>query len=115
MNLPKAGPPFPYVLGVIFKSIVAGDAHSCGITLQDDTYCWGNNVDGRMGNGGIGDGNVPGLVSGGHKFVELSAGEAHTCGITVINQVYCWGNNLNGQLGSAGPSSSTPKLVPFTL
>lgn len=113
VSLPNAGLPFPYVLGLVFKAIVSGDAHSCGLTLQDDTYCWGSNVDGRMGNGGIGDGSTPQLVSGGLKFAELSAGEAHTCGITTSNLVYCWGNNGNGRLGSAGGNSSTPKLVSF--
>jgi hypothetical protein len=112
--MPNAGPPFPYVLGVVLKSIVAGDAHTCGIGLENDAFCWGTSADGRLGGGTTVDGNRVSLVAGGLKWAELAAGEAHTCGITTTNQVYCWGNNFSGQLGSTGPSSFIPKLVPFT-
>ena len=50
-GMPKAGPPFPHVLGIVLNSIIAGDSHASAIGLQNDAYCWGSNADGRLGTG----------------------------------------------------------------
>lgn len=66
-----------------FVAVVAGDQHTCGLTTDGDAYCWGDNYPGQ-GQLGVGDNNdrlKPELVSGGHRFIQLTAGGQHTCGI----------------------------------
>jgi hypothetical protein len=36
-------------------SLAAGSEFSCAITRDDATYCWGVNLSGQLGNGGVGD------------------------------------------------------------
>jgi alpha-tubulin suppressor-like RCC1 family protein len=45
----------PAVIGVVgggqaFRSVSAGAEHSCGIATDGETYCWGSNVLGALGN-----------------------------------------------------------------
>ena len=37
--------------GVAFTQVTAGDAHTCGIS-GTRTFCWGNNINGELGDGG---------------------------------------------------------------
>ena len=56
--------------GLAFRTLTVGGATSCGITVDAEAYCWGNNSHGQLGNGsatGYHDPNgldvdVPGLV-----------------------------------------------------
>jgi alpha-tubulin suppressor-like RCC1 family protein len=36
---------------LLFKTITAGEEYTCGQTLDGDTYCWGLNVHGNIGDG----------------------------------------------------------------
>jgi alpha-tubulin suppressor-like RCC1 family protein len=42
-----------------FRAIAAGGRHACGITSRDDTYCWGGNFLGSLGNGSQENSSVP--------------------------------------------------------
>ncbi len=49
-----------------FKAINAGLGHTCGVALDDRSYCWGWNGAGQLGSGNAGTGSsVPVLVGGG--------------------------------------------------
>lgn len=37
--------------GVAFKRVTAGNNHSCGVSTADQTYCWGYNALGAIGDG----------------------------------------------------------------
>lgn len=94
------GYPIRASVPVALVSLVAGGAHTCGLTAAGAAYCWGSNANGQLGNGTIGGTSVPaGPVSGGLTFISLSAGGAHTCGVTSNGAIYCWGSNSSGQLG----------------
>lgn len=95
-----------------FESISSGQSYSCGITTLGDSYCWGANNEGQLG-----DGNAPGFtttpvaVADAHgSFESLSAGVQHACGVTIHDDAYCWGRNEWGQLGNgiAGTDSDIP-------
>ena len=82
------------------RTFAAGGYHTCGLTAEGDTYCWGSSTYGKLG---IGDttGNVlePNKVLGGHKFAKIYAGRHTVCGLTADGEAWCWGNNGNGQVG----------------
>lgn len=112
-------PRFP---AAIFSTVVAGGAHTCGLTSAGATYCWGRDERGQLGvpppvTTCLGDlaypcGLVPFPVVGGHVFVQLAAGGAHTCGLTSNGSAWCWGANSNGQLGDG---SLTARHVPMAV
>jgi hypothetical protein len=81
-----------------FTSIRSGVAHTCGVTLQREMWCWGLNNFGQLGNGTTENSAVPVRVSGEHVFDAVSTGDLHTCGLTPTGEVWCWGDN--GIVGS---------------
>ena len=109
--------PAAVVTGVTFSSLTAGGDHTCGVAVADSTaWCWGSNASNEIGDSTTTARNVPTLVAGGHKFLQLSAGGDHTCGVAIgtSGAAYCWGNNTDGQggTGSASPTAlTTPALV----
>ena len=47
-----------------FKSVSAGRTHTCGVTTDDETYCWGDDFFGQLGDDPINaDQNTPVPVS----------------------------------------------------
>lgn len=107
--------PGPVLGGLAFKRISAGRDFSCGITSEDDLYCWGANSLGQLGDGASAPAlNVPQpvAVAGGHKWRAVATGE-HACGVTLEGDAYCWGPDRHGALGSGtvGDSSDVPQKV----
>jgi len=91
--------PVPVGSGRIFETISAGEWHTCGITTDGATLCWGGNSRSELGNGSRSETAPPGEVSGGHQFVWISSGHHDTCGTTATGVALCWGFNDSGQLG----------------
>jgi alpha-tubulin suppressor-like RCC1 family protein len=102
--------------GHTFQSVSAGHYHTCGVTTDDDAYCWGYNYYGQLGTGSTSPWRqpTPVAVSGGHTFQSVSAGYYHTCGVTTDGDAYCWGYNGYGQLGIGHTSYSQPTPVAVT-
>ena len=82
---------------LVFASVSAGGAHSCGVTTSDVAYCWGANGGGQLGVGDIiqvAGGPVP--VAGNLGFSEVRASVYYTCGRTAAGAAYCWGDGPTG-------------------
>lgn len=97
-----------------FTSLAAGGNHACGLTILGESYCWGDNLYGQVGEGSftIQPFLTPQRVSIGTPLVSLAAGAGHTCGLTASGIAYCWGDNTFGQLGTGNfTSANTPQLV----
>jgi alpha-tubulin suppressor-like RCC1 family protein len=106
-----------------FASIVAGEYHTCALTVDGRAFCWGENDHGQLGSSTTemcGDPSIPNAVvapcssvprpvSSPLRFVGLALGWQHTCGLTSRGEAYCWGSNDNGQLGTGDTS---PHLTP---
>src|SRR6185436_8397401 len=94
------------------QAIAAGaGGHTCAL-VNGDVQCWGNDLDGELGDnsntGSLVPVQVSGLTSGAQA---IAAGEHHTCAL-VNGGVRCWGSNFAGQLGN---NSTTDKTVPVQV
>ncbi len=45
--------------GLRFRTIAAGEGHTCAITLDGAAYCWGANFDGQLGDGTLSSHDLP--------------------------------------------------------
>ena len=115
--------PAPVAGQLSFRSISAGYYHTCGVTRNGVTYCWGRNEQGETGNGATAAHGTPARVSGdlGGRLVSAAVQFDYSCAVGRDSTLYCWGANCFGQLGvdttteqcgtPAMPCSSTPKAV----
>jgi alpha-tubulin suppressor-like RCC1 family protein len=93
--------PAPVVGGYRFKSIAAGDRHTCGLTLKGVVLCWGANNWGQLGSNAARRAcqltadcmAIPAPVDEQHAYVSLAGGWGKMCGITAPPEgaLYCWG------------------------
>jgi len=107
------------------KQISTGSNHACAIagdagSNNDWVYCWGQNTNGKLGDGSTNNSNVPvavsrGAIPIGATIKQISAGSNHTCAIANNNQAYCWGVNNDGQLGNGVTSSANPNPTPVAV
>jgi hypothetical protein len=101
--------PVPVAGDMLWKSVTVGTRHACGLTLEGEAYCWGNNLSAEQGIGANGDRSAtPRRVVGKLRFESLSADDV-TCGLSVNRNVYCWGQTYAGALGNGvlGPGTRT--------
>jgi len=87
--------------------ISTGQDHACALTNAGGVLCWGDNLNGGLGNNN-GDRfatpqQVLGLTSG---VVEVQVGNNYSCAVTADGGAMCWG--LTGPLGAGSGSSATP-------
>lgn len=100
--------------GLTFRSLSAGYLHTCGVTTGNEAYCWGDNLNGELGDGKAElTSDVPVLVAGGLAFQSISTKNWAVCGVTTTGEGYCWGPNDNGILGNGttGGADSVPVAV----
>ena len=95
-----------------FRTVSAGDGHTCGMTISSGAYCWGDNSLGQLGDSTTTSRFTPRPVYGGRKFKQVKAGSSHTCGLTMVDHVACWGWNAAGQLGDG---KTDRRLIPHAV
>ena len=106
------------VLGVI--AITKGNEFTCIILHNNSLSCFGNQQNGRVGNG-VDSGVAfslsealedPVNMGPNRSTLAVSAGSEYTCAITDLAQLKCWGKNTYGQLGTGDTTEYwTPKLI----
>lgn len=92
-----------------WTSFDVGHTHGCALDASGNAWCWGLNDQGQLGTGDLTPRTEPTLVSGGHKWRQISTGGVHpsnyrndfTCAIDVQSKAWCWGSG-----------STTPAEVP---
>ncbi|WP_339346661.1 InlB B-repeat-containing protein [Bifidobacterium apis] len=107
-----------------YLQVSAGWQHSLAVGSDGNTYAWGSNGYGQLGNNS-GSSTVPTHVrdpanptdkSKGLKATQVSAGDSHSLALGSDGNAYAWGNNDNGQLGNGTTRDSTvPVPVSFNL
>lgn len=95
---------------VPFVSTAAGEFHSCALSLAGDAFCWGEDINGELGDGSQIQKLTPvQVLAGGIKFSTISVGSGYSCAIESSgNDIDCWGANSWGQLGLGTRNTPLP-------
>jgi alpha-tubulin suppressor-like RCC1 family protein len=107
-------------------SIAAGEFHTCAVAAADGlgntdvVDCWGDGLDGDLGNNAAVESDVPVEVAGlgGSGFLSgvssVAAGAAYSCALSSAGAVDCWGSNAQGALGTSAPGAQSKVPVHVT-
>ncbi len=82
--------------------VAPGEVHTCARRPDGNVKCWGDDVQGQTGTGGI-DGGIlraPTAVKDLADATAIASGGKHSCVVRASGKVSCWGFNLDGQLGN---------------
>jgi alpha-tubulin suppressor-like RCC1 family protein len=104
------------------SQVSSGDQHGCAIVAGGfnlSVRCWGNGLDGQLGNGLTANSSVPvstgisgSTIAFGSPFpLSVAAGDAHSCAVLSSGAVLCWGAGSRGAIGNGTASSNVPITV----
>jgi alpha-tubulin suppressor-like RCC1 family protein len=106
---------------VVAEPISSGVLNACALKPDGSVACWGENVDGQLGNGTFtASSSTPVPVTGLAGVVALTAGGAHNCVLKTDRTASCWGRNEKGALGDGTvsipdiPATPTTSAIPGT-
>ena len=110
--------------GLKAVQVSGGTYHSLAVGADGNTYAWGYNSSGQLGDGTRTSRTTPVMVSKPDSktstdvpadlaYVQVSAGYEHSLAVGSDGYAYAWGDNYRGQLGNntRGNSSSVPVRV----
>ncbi|MBM2615450.1 hypothetical protein JIG36_07710 [Actinoplanes sp. LDG1-06] len=85
----------PVLIGAAttWRSVSAGQYHSCGTQTDNSLYCWGANTYGQVGDGTVTD-QVSPVKVGASAWSAGAPGElaSLSCAIRTDGTLWCWGN-----------------------
>jgi alpha-tubulin suppressor-like RCC1 family protein len=93
-----------------FTSIAPGWIGTCGIEAAGETFCWGRNDEGQLGDGTTTSTTTPTRVLTSERFARISGGSQRNCGMNRSGAAFCWGMG-----GSIGDGTNTRRLVPTPI
>ena len=70
-----------------------------------NVFCWGDNFNGKCGDGETHNISTPKMVKGLEQehIIEIKAGSNHSAAITKSQKIYLWGKNYNYQRFQSNP------------
>ncbi|MDT7506833.1 InlB B-repeat-containing protein [Bifidobacterium sp. H6bp22N] len=91
----------PTPRGLKFTQISTGDRHTLAIGSDGNTYGWGSNDYGQLGDGTLQDHYTPQLVAFPQSahIIQVSAGMRNSLALDDQGHIWAWGRNDSGQLG----------------
>jgi alpha-tubulin suppressor-like RCC1 family protein len=100
------------------KALEAGGDATCAVNkpiLQNtvNTFCWGSNTYGQLGDGTTTGRTIPSLIPGISGTTDVTVGFRHSCALKSDGTVSCWGFNSYGQLGN-GTTVNRPNPTAVT-
>ncbi len=84
------------------------------LSKSGQSYSWGDNTYGQLGNGTQTADNIPKIINGlsGEYIVDISCGNCHSLVLTQTGHVYGFGHNDYGQIGCA---NNAHQLTPIKI
>ncbi len=96
----------------------SGRGTYCGVSLQDEVWCWGNGRDGLRGDGIHASDFVASpqrvIIPGAGPIQTLTVGYAQACALSVAGVVWCWGRNTSMMI-NPDPSTQYTVYSPIRL
>ncbi len=99
----------------LWRSVSTNDRHTLAVAIDGSLWAWGNQQNGRLGNGVSADVNViyPTKIGHATNWVSVHAGDTFSQAVNSSGARFAWGTSANGELGFASipANTSTPQLV----
>jgi alpha-tubulin suppressor-like RCC1 family protein len=125
LGLPQDYPtPVPVSETLRFAALDTSENHTCAVSSDGSTWCWGINEYGELGTDVALDlCDIPGVVlvactgtphgvTGAPVFTALATSvSGHSCGLTAAGAAWCWGFGMGGQLGDGRSTDSTRPVL----
>lgn len=91
---------------LVFKKVAVGFQWACGLTIDGEGYCWGQNrMPGRWAY------ERPTPLPTVNRFFDLGSGAWYACGLAVTDSTpHCWGQNYDAGAGHPPLQRSTVRL-----
>ncbi len=93
-------------------AIAVGEEHSCALLVDRSVRCWGENIEGELGDGTGLNSAVPVKVLLPMGAVMIGASHDDTCARLTDGSLWCWGDGNEGELGN---NTSADSLVPVQV
>jgi alpha-tubulin suppressor-like RCC1 family protein len=98
-------------------AVSVGYSSVCALLADGTVQCWGNNVDGQMGNGTTSSPQTSPVtvsnITATNPATAISVNENSACALLRDGTVECWGYAYDGSLGSG--EANTDELVPVPV
>lgn len=80
-------------------AVDVGEQHVCALRADRRVFCWGDNGNGRLGDGSTTARQAPSPVEGLNDAVAIAVGDQHSCALRATGTTVCWGRVAGGQAG----------------
>jgi alpha-tubulin suppressor-like RCC1 family protein len=98
--------------GTNWNNVASGDNHSLSTKTDGTLWVWGQNTDGRLGDGTTTSRLSPVTTSGGGtNWNNIAGGDKHSLATKTDGTLWTWGENALGRLGD---NSTVDKSSPVT-
>ena len=85
---------------------VGANTYACGVTKDEELWCWGHNSSGQLGQGDVTQVTTPVQIPGDWRSVSAetvneawNAAHEHNCAIDTSGDLYCTGESVYGAIG----------------
>ncbi|MCL2797672.1 MAG: InlB B-repeat-containing protein, partial [Firmicutes bacterium] len=93
------------------QTFSAGNYFTLMVNPAGGIWAWGENTNGKLGDGTTTARDTPVRIATGINFVVVSAGQNHSMAIDEFGGLWTWGSNGNGRLG-LGSAGGADRLTP---
>ncbi len=81
-----------------FRTLSAGGNHTCGVTIADELFCWGDQYSDYQQVGRPPRALLMTLLATPAPIRSMSSGHWSTCGLTEDGKAFCWGAGVGRRL-----------------